>query len=213
MYMQPLEEMVKEIRTNQHEFDNHLNTLLNMHVTMKSYEELVEQQSDYIMQLKKDSRRKLIPLLKISDKILAGFLYSKIVGIEEWIDVELVVCNTVILSETSEHDIIEVLGTLVDNAVEACTKEHNKIFMSLDSLNGRLLFDIQNEVSNVTLGDVQKFFEKGYSTKSESKMSFPSMRGLGLYNAKIICQRHGGNITVSLDEQEGCQYISFHLEL
>ena len=42
LYIQPLEELVKEIRARQHEFDNHMNAVLNMHLTVDNYEELVE---------------------------------------------------------------------------------------------------------------------------------------------------------------------------
>ena len=46
LYIQPMEELVKEIRARQHEFDNHINAILNMHLTVDNYEELVEKQSD-----------------------------------------------------------------------------------------------------------------------------------------------------------------------
>ena len=79
-YILPLEELVKEIRAKQHEFDNHLNAILNMHLTIDNYAELVERQSEYIRGVvRDDDSRKYLSLLKISDKVLAGFLYSKIV--------------------------------------------------------------------------------------------------------------------------------------
>ena len=34
LYIRPLEELVKEIRARQHEFDNHINAILNMHLTV-----------------------------------------------------------------------------------------------------------------------------------------------------------------------------------
>ena len=40
MYIKPLEELVREIRTRQHEFDNHMNAILNMHYTIDNYEDL-----------------------------------------------------------------------------------------------------------------------------------------------------------------------------
>ena len=79
MYIQPLEELTKEIRARQHEFDNHLNAVLNMHITIDNYDELVKRQSEYIKDMYIEDSRQLIALLKISDKILAGFIYSKIV--------------------------------------------------------------------------------------------------------------------------------------
>ena len=54
LYIQPLEELVKEIRARQHEFDNQINAILNMHLTVDNYDELVERQSQYIMEAVKD---------------------------------------------------------------------------------------------------------------------------------------------------------------
>lgn len=88
-YLIPLEELVKEIRAKQHEFDNHLNAILNMHLTIDNYEELVAKQSEYITEIaREDDSRKYLPLLKISDKILAGFIYSKIVRAPEYVRID-----------------------------------------------------------------------------------------------------------------------------
>ena len=57
LYIQPLEELVKEIRVRQHEFDNHINAILNMHLTVDDYDQLVECQSAYIQDVYKRQRR------------------------------------------------------------------------------------------------------------------------------------------------------------
>ena len=44
LYIHPLEELTKDIRARQHEFDNHMNAVLNMHVTIDNYDELVAAQ-------------------------------------------------------------------------------------------------------------------------------------------------------------------------
>ena len=94
-----LEELVKEIRAKQHEFDNHLNAILNMHLTIDNYEELVAKQSEYITEnAREDDSRKYLPLLKISDKILAGFIYSKIVRAPEYVQTDIRVWNKEIVS-------------------------------------------------------------------------------------------------------------------
>ena len=112
LYIQPLEELVKEIRARQHEFDNQINAILNMHLTVDNYDELVERQSQYIMEaVKDDENRMYLPLLKISDKVLAGFLYSKIVRAPSYVKTEIVVKNLEILSGISEHHLIEIIGT------------------------------------------------------------------------------------------------------
>lgn len=207
MYIQPLEELVKEIRAKQHEFDNHINAILNMHLTVDNYEELVERQSAYITEaVKENDGRQYLPLLRISDKILAGFLYSKIVRAPEYVRTELNVKNLEIISGISEHHLIEIVGTLVDNAYEACTEELNRVIMILDSEDDKLVFEVKNRMRNVKLEDIGHFFEKGYSTK-DSK----GKRGLGLYRAKILTERYQGEITVSTDFIDERNYICFRV--
>ncbi len=202
-YIRPLEELVKEIRAKQHEFDNHVNAILNMHLTVSDYEELVARQSAYIAEvIRDDDSRKYLPLLRISDKVLAGFLYSKIVRAPSYVKTDVDVKSLEIISGISEHHLIEIVGTLVDNAYEACTKERNRVFMELDSEDDRLVFQIRNQVQGMKLENIQKFFQKGYSTKKDAER-----HGLGLYNAKTLIERYRGDIVVGMEKAEGMDYI------
>lgn len=214
MYIKPLEELVKEIRARQHEFDNHMNAILNMHYTIGSYDELVEAQSRYIHDMYREDSRKLTVLLKIRDKILAGFLYSKIKEANPFINVDIQVKSLDIISSVSEHSLIEIIGTLIDNAFEACTEKYNDVTIMLDSIDDRLIFEISNSVENLTLDEIGHFFDKGYSTK-EPKMSggFSNKHGVGLYNAKKIAEKYGGMLTVSLDADDSRQVIVFRVEI
>ena len=206
MYIQPLEELTKEIRARQHEFDNHLNAVLNMHVMIDNYDELVDAQSQYIKEMYIEDSRQLIALLKISDKILAGFLYSKIVGAPSFIKVNLQVRNFEIVSNVSEHNLIEIIGTLLDNAYEACTKERNTVDVILDSDHSKIYFEVRNQVEDMNFNTMSKFFKKGFSTKG-------TKRGLGLSNAKRIANKQGGDITVELINIGDKEYISFKVEI
>ena len=202
-YIQPLEELVKEIRARQHEFDNHINSILNMHLTVEGYDELVAQQSAYIAGIvKDDDSRKYFPLLRISDKVLAGFLYSKIVRAPSIVKTDVIVKNLEIISGISEHHLIEIVGTLVDNAYEACTEKRNQVIMELDSENDRLVFIIKNQIDAIKMDELQKFFEKGYSTKNDT-----GRRGFGLYNVKMLIKRYRGDIVVSIDKKEEQSFI------
>ena len=206
MYVRPLEELTKEIRARQHEFDNHLNAVLNMHIMIDNYDELVEKQSQYIKEMYIEDSRQLIALLKISDKILAGFLYSKIIAAPKYLDVNLQVRDFEIISTVPEHDIIEVIGTLVDNAYEASSEEMNDVDMILDSEDNKVYFEVRNQVKDMNFNKMAQFFKKGYSTKG-------AKRGLGLHNARRIANKYGGDITVELMELYGKDYISFKVEL
>lgn len=202
-YIRPLEELVKEIRAKQHEFDNHVNAILNMHLTVSDYEELVARQSAYITEvIRDDESRRYLPLLRISDKVLAGFLYSKIVRAPSYVKTEVEVKNLEIISGISEHHLIEIVGTLVDNAYEACTEGMNRVVMELDSEDDKLVFLIKNQVYDLKLRNIHRFFEKGYSTKKDS-----DRHGLGLYNAKMLIERYHGEIVVSMEKVEDADFI------
>lgn len=208
LYIHPLEELTKDIRARQHEFDNHMNAILNMHVTIDNYEELVQAQSAYCKEIYESKEISTSALLRISDKILAGFLYSKLLGAPGYADVEIQVLSQQIITSVSEHNLVEILGTLVDNAFEAATPELPAVEMVLDSRNDKLIFMIRNQVQGLTMGDISRFFQKGYTTKDNSEC-----RGLGLYQANMIAQQFGGEITVELTEGEEIQEICFRVEI
>lgn len=208
LYIKPLEELTKDIRARQHEFDNHMNAILNMHVTIDDYDELVAAQSTYAKEIYDDKARCNPALLRISDKILAGFLYSKIISAPAYVRIDIQVLSREIITSVSEHSLVEIIGTLTDNAFEAATPELNDVEMILDAKGDKLIFMIKNQVRGLTMGDISRFFEKGYTTKKNREG-----HGLGLYQAETIADRCGGEITVELLEQEGFQEICFRVEL
>lgn len=207
-YIQPLEELTKDIRMRQHEFDNHMNAVLNMHITIDNYEELVEAQNSYAKGIYMDKTSTYPALLRISDKILAGFLYSKLISAPENLEIKIQVLSQEMITSISEHSLIEIIGTLVDNAIEACDDKRNKIDMVLDGQDDRIIFTIKNQVENMTLSQVSSFFEKGFTTKANKEG-----HGLGLYQANMLAKKYGGEITVELLENEGTQEIVFRVEI
>lgn len=208
LYIHPLEELTKDIRARQHEFDNHMNAVLNMHVTIDNYDELVAAQSAYCKEIYEAKGVSTPALLRISDKILAGFLYSKILGAPAYAKVEIQVLSQQIITSVSEHNLVEILGTLVDNAFEAATPQLPLVEMVLYSREDKLIFMIRNQVQGLTMGDISRFFQKGYTTKDNREC-----RGLGLYQANMIAQQFGGEITVELTDGEESQEICFRVEI
>ena len=216
MYTRPLEELIREIRARQHEFRNHLNAILNMHLTVDNYDELVRTQADYILSVADDKRNNYLPLLRISDKILAGFLYTKLVTPSKDVDFSIEIGANRIVTNAMEKDIIEVIGTLIDNAVDASDPENRIIRMYLssygsdtkDTVDDRLIFEIMNEHPPVPMKELTRFFERGYSTKSAK-----GNRGYGLYNARRIVKQYKGEITLENRTIEERNYICFHIEL
>ena len=185
-----------------------MNAILNMHVTIDNYDELVKAQSAYCKGIYEVKSRSNPALLRISDKILAGFLYSKIISAPPYIEIDIQVLSQQIITSVSEHSLVEIIGTLVDNAFEACTEELNDVDMLLDAKEDKLIFAIKNKVKGLTMGEISHFFEKGYTTKKNREG-----HGLGLYQANMLAQRYNGSITVELQDCGENQEICFRVEI
>lgn len=208
VYTKPLEELIKEIRARQHEFDNHLNCILNMHIMVDNYDELVKCQSEYIFSVVDNKKDSYLPLLKLSDKILAGFLYTKIVSVTKNIRFDIEVGTKEIITNVPDSELVEVIGTLIDNAVEACNEDNDRIKLFISSENDKLIFEVMNEHKSVSLAELGHFFEKGYSTKLNK-----GQRGYGLYNARRIIKAYRGDIFVENKIIEDRNYIDFRIEV
>lgn len=208
LYVKPLEDFIKEIRARQHEFDNHLNAILNMHLTITDYDELVKAQSEYMRSLVTSRENAYLGLLKISNKVLAGFLYSKLISINPSITVDLIVGSKEIFTNVPEMELVEVIGTLIDNAVQACTKDNNNIWIYVTSEADRFIFVIKNRHEKVPIKVLSQFFERGYTTK-DTKQN----HGFGLYNARKIIKRWNGEICIENETIGQDNYLSFHIEL
>ena len=109
--------LVETSRKKQHEFNNHINTLRGMSVV--SDEQYKENQRMYIDTLSKNDRTIKI-LTYVEQPVLAGFLYKKVEEIMEKginITIDLSVPANELCIDVI--DCIEIIGILLDNAVEA----------------------------------------------------------------------------------------------
>ena len=84
----------------------------------------------------------------------------------------------------SPYEFCRILGILLDNAIEAAKECEEKVinvrFIKDFKVNRELVI-IENSYKKVDL-DIEKIFEKGYSTKKEEKDN----HGLGLWTVRKI---------------------------
>ena len=91
---------------------------------------------------------------------------------------------------------------------EVCVRLTLLITTGILGMDDHLVFIIKNQVQNISMDNLQKFFEKGYSTKSRE-----GDRGLGLYNAKALIERYKGTITVSQDKEQEQNYLTIMVNI
>ncbi len=191
--------LVETSRKKQHEFNNHINTLRGMSVV--SDEQYKENQRMYIDTLSKNNRTIKI-LNYVEQPVLAGFLYKKVEEIMEKginITIDLSVPANELCIDVI--DCIEIIGILLDNAVEALqnNEEINDIILQLLVLNGRINISVKNTSRFYDNDEISKFFIKDYSTKGEG-------RGLGLSKIKDLQRKYGFDIFVEMQEIHNKEY-------
>lgn len=188
LYAASFQNLIESIRLKQHEFDNHINAIYNQHYMYKTYDELVNAQKDYCMAVTTENR--FNKLLTSGNSIIIGFLYGKFVEIDKLgIKVSYKVSVNKLDVGVPVYKLVEVIGNLINNAVEALELEEERkgLFVSIIEVNDEFEIEVRNESKLINFNEVSEFFSKGYSRKGEK-------RGLGLYNVKNICNEYKLNL-------------------
>ena len=178
MYDGAYQNLIKNVRMQQHDFKNHLQAMLGISEAGQSIEEICANQRQYCAEIMESFGETQI-LCKVNAKPLAAFLYNKIEEAQkEGIHTEhqLLVrdCNVGI----PLYQVVEILGILLDNAYEA-TKQYAKaeqtVKLTLTEAD-TLHLKIANPTTLNSAEEFISYMEAGKSSKGEG-------RGYGL--AKI----------------------------
>ena len=203
LYYEAYDDLVNLIRERQHDLKNHISAILGMVYTVDNYEELVKRQKEYCKaMIDKNKETKL--LLSVGSPLVTGFLYRKIeeaeaLGITVDFKVDMPEAGFVV----PDYEVVEILGILLDNAVEALGGEEapiKKIYVAL----GNCHIAVANSGSTVGADEVERFFSRGFSTKGRG-------RGVGLAKLKKIASGAGGEIVVSNEDCGGINFLQFKI--
>lgn len=211
LYYDAYDEVLSLVRERQHDMKNHINAILGMVHSVDNYDELVTEQKKYCNYvLKQNDNARLVSL--IENPLIAGFLYRKLQEAErEGITVEYKVIVSKDNVSYFEYDIIEMLGILFDNAIEAVqgqqrTSSEKKIGLELWEKEKSLHISLSNTLDYYSEEIIEKMFDKGYSTKGVG-------RGIGLNKLKHMVKAHKGEIIVSNEKMENIEYIKITISI
>ena len=206
LYNKAFEETIQMIRIRQHEFENHINAIKCMRYSINNQEELLLAQENYCNDVLRGSH--IEKLLKLSmEPALIGFLYAKITTAEErGVHVEYKI-EPIDLGETIKiYEMIELIGVLFDNAIEALEKNENRkiVLMLVNSRDG-LMLEIANTSRIYTNNEIEKFCLAGYSTKGER-------RGIGLARVKEIVKKINAELLIQNQMYDDENYLAFIIQ-
>ena len=136
--------LIHEIRANQHEYANHLQSLANLSVMYKDYDSLSRALQSYSQEFSNPMAN--YPLLQINMPLLAASLYSMASHAQEkGIALQFDIVNAVLESHAPEHALTDYITILTQNAIEAC-KAGDTVYALLDSKDGSVRYEIRNPV-------------------------------------------------------------------
>lgn len=206
-YSAAFSDLITQIRARQHEFDNHISALCNLHYICKDYDELVQEQSKYAKDVISNNR--FHKLLVSGNPVIAGFLYGKLSSIQEQgIEVTYTFHISEFTSKIPVYLVVELVGNLLKNAVEAVKTQQveKQIHLSCTENENEFCLGVRNRSEKIPLDEIGRFFEKGYSSKG-------SGRGLGLYNVKEICEKYGVDIVCDNTEIDDKNWFLIELHI
>lgn len=206
-YSAAFSDLITQIRARQHEFDNHISALCNLHYICKDYDELVQEQSKYAKDV--ISNNHFHKLLVSGNPVIAGFLYGKLSSIQaQGIEVTYTFHISEFTSKIPVYLVVELVGNLLKNAVEAVKTQQveKQIHLSCTENENEFCLGVRNRSEKIPLDEIGRFFEKGYSSKG-------SGRGLGLYNVKEICEKYGVDIVCDNTEIDDKNWFLIELHI
>ncbi|UAT30261.1 DcuS/MalK family sensor histidine kinase [Bacillus badius] len=180
------------LRAQTHEFMNRLHVILGM-AQMKNYAALPA----YIEQINIHYQDSVGYLARrIKDPVIAGFLLAKMsYSIEKGKELRLSEDSYLpAVDSRLTHELITILGNLIDNALEATPVSGRPVTVLIESEGNHLIIEVKDHGKG--MADPDRIFEKGVSDKG-------SHRGFGMHLVRKSVERLNGEIQVSSQEGKG----------
>ena len=201
-YIPIVEELISQVRARQHEYNNCMMAIENAVNSANS----LNQARKNINALTKGISIKPndSELLACDSKVIAGMIYGKMKQAEkDRIDIKIELHGEFKKSLVPETEWIEVIGILLDNAIEA-SKKGSTIYLECRKKENKLELCVSNPFSAMSNPEFMNLFQKGVTTKKDS-----NLHGFGLYNILTLCERYNGKIITKNIEIENDNYVVF----
>ncbi len=176
------------LRAQSHEFMNKMHVVLGL-THMKQYEELQK----YVSSMVSEHQYEIGGVMKkIKSPVFAGFLLGKLSYAREK-NIKLIIKEDSYLPEIYDeriiHELITIVGNLINNALDAVTNCEKKQVEVGIQYGDTLIITVQDTGKGIKEDEIDALFIKGYSTKGDN-------RGYGLHLVKESIQRINGGIYV-----------------
>lgn len=201
-YFQAFESVIEQIRNRQHKFQNHLDAVYSLHNIYNEYEVLVKEQKKYLQKL--TDYEMPAEVMALRNPILIAHVYEKITEAQEsGLRMRMKLKCDLEKCEMDEIHMIEILGTLFDNAIQDMKQTGQTEFLVFEvEKEDGIIIRVANPHEELKNQEIRQMFERGYSTKGKN-------RGIGLHHVKKLVRKHKIELLVENRMIEERNYICF----
>ena len=181
-YNETLEYLMEDLRRFKHDYNNKL-AVFGGYLQLGKYDELKKYYKEVAVDCNCNMFSNNKSILKIKNAGLLGLLFYKLKIAKQknvvfFIDIK----NTINHIDMKINDFCEMLGILIDNAIESAEKtQERQVFFDFYSEDKYYIFQIENSVEEKV--DIKNIYKKDYTTKGTN-------RGMGLYIVKNIIKNN-----------------------
>lgn len=199
-YLPMVEELVESVRARQHEFNNRMMAVSAAISTADTLEGAREAVSAMVGRIALDKAER--ELLRCDSKVISGMLFGKIKQAElRHVQVEVSVAGSFLHRSLSENDWVEIIGVLLDNALEA-SEADGTVYLRVADEDGTLRLTVSNPCGPKSNVELAEMFRRGWSTKAGQG------RGYGLYNVRRLVEQRNGKIITRNEEIGGENFLT-----
>lgn len=199
------EQLLQSIRKKQHDFHNQITAIYSHHLIAQDYDTLVMLQRKYCEEILSENR--YANLVSNGSPMIVAFLYSKFIEAEsKGCHIEYDVKGDKFACRIPQYKIIDILGVLLDNAIEAVEESASRnIYVGLIERTDLIHIVVKNDTGHIEKDDIALFVKPGYSTKNYD-------RGIGLSKIIEILQAYDCELDIYC-EKDSVDRIVFEFDI
>lgn len=207
-YNKTLSIMYDNIRGFRHDFGNIVQAL-NGYVECENQEGIKRMSNSLMQEFKQVNNMEILDPNVINNSAIYSIITNKYyLAQQNNITMDIQIMMNFKEIEKYTYEICRILGILLDNAIEAAKQCEEKIInvrFVRDYRANRNLIIIENSFNNIDI-DIDKIFEKGYTSKKDSS----SDHGLGLWNVRKILEKIEKFNLFTTTEDLFCQQLEIY---
>ena len=186
------------LRAQTHEFMNKMHVIMGL-IDMKAYDEL----KNYTKEIAYNRQSEVSYIVtRLKDITLSGFILGKISRSRE-LDIDFSLTDESELhgelDVPSVHDIVLIVGNLIENAFDALKNFDGERIVNLSILDfdKEIVIVVEDSGPGMSQDTIKRIYHRGFSTKGDSG------HGFGLFLAKQSVDSLNGTISVESSVGEG----------